>query len=125
MLVIFLLKLPQLHSSLGKFKLRLSHLQTLVHDAQNQETQKCYIINSEELNEKMLLTWGIPIETALLSSLTENGESTSIKVFDRGARVSTATDSLHTAFKFLSLEEINPDYFHFSNTSKYELLNRK
>ena len=95
----------------------------MVYEAQKQETQKCYIINSESMKEKLLLTWGVAIETSLLTSLASD-ETTTIKVIGKNEVISTSSDSIYTAFKFLPIEEFNSTYFQFSKTSKYEQLDK-
>lgn len=121
-LVIFIFKVPHFYDSLSKFKLRLGNLEVLVDDAKNRKLQKCYIFNSEEIDKSFLMTWGIPVETILLSTLKFNHEPISVKVFEETENISTSTDSLYTAFKFLSLSELNSQYFEFTKTSKYESL---
>ena len=120
--LIFLFKIPQLYNSLDKFQNRLTQLEHMVEVAQEKDLEKAYIYNSVELEGTFLMTWGIPIETTLLSCIKDEEELVSVKVLNKNQNISIATDSVYTAFKFLAIEDLNIDYFNFSKNTRYKPL---
>ncbi len=120
--LIYLLKIPHLSTSLEKFKMRLTHLEANVEEAKSQQIQKGILIDSDDLKEKFLVNWGVPIESTLLSSLNSKKAPTTIKIINSGSHYSTSTDSFYTAFEFVPISKLNSKYFEFSNETRYEVL---
>lgn len=121
-LLLFLFKIPSLQNSLLKFQKRLAHIHTLVDDAKNKKLEKSYILNTKEMNQSLFLTWGVPVETALYSSLLDKNTLLTVKTFDKNTRVSTSRDSIYTAFDLVPISELNLNYFEFSEEGRYEVL---
>lgn len=123
---IFLSKVPYLNTSLTKFQDRLSALETLVLKTKKQNVSKSYIntetYNSKDMEKELLMSWGLPVESLLLSSIDTKSPSSTIKKFDEKDKISVAKDSIYTAFKFVHIDELNPMYFKLDSDSKYEKL---
>ncbi len=120
--LIYVTKIPDLFHSYNKFDKRLSSLETIVNLSRSKNLQKSYINNNEELTNAFLITWGLPIESILLSSLDEKELTASIKSFKKDYNVSSSSDSIYTAFKFIPLSELNPRYFSIPNDKPYAIL---
>ncbi len=117
--LLFVTKIPQLSSAKTKFSERLNCLKTLTQNAHNSPSDKCYIINTINIEDDFLITWGIPIETILLSSITENTKTVTVKNVNSKVVVSMSTDSIHSAFELLHYKELDNRYFKFVENSNY------
>ncbi len=124
---IFLSKAPSLYTSSIKFQKRVDFLESIVADSQSQNKTKSYLKSDKylELNleSELLMTWGLPVESLLLSSMDSNTPTTTVKLFEKDKQVSIATDSVYTAFKFVHIDKLNSRYFILDKTSVYENLN--
>ena len=115
---IFLLQLPKMYTSLQKFQTRLDKLHTVVAKCQARSINKGIINDSPQLEEDFLMTWGLPIESLLLSTM-ESGQTVTTKPLNTEIKHTTAKDSIYTCFDFIPLSELDDRYFELSDEEGY------
>lgn len=120
--VIFSIKVIPLSKSLLKFNQRVHLLESLIDQSRLNGADKYYVIKSQNLESAFMLTWALPAESALLSSLNGEHKSIIIKPVKAAHYVTPDTDIIHTTFGILSVDDVNNNYFSFSNDTYYKRL---
>lgn len=116
---IFLSRLPCLNQALHKFQVRLELLETISRSAIAEDDYKLLVNVPEQIEENLLMTWGLPVETMLLTSLEGKQTMTTVKLVDEKFIPTLAKDSIYTAFKLLSVKDLNADYFTVDTNKPY------
>ena len=119
MLCLFISKLPGLMRSLDKFQYRLETLKEVYNKADSNETSKVLLEYDAELDQRLLMTWGLPVETLLYSTLKNKSQATSIKLVDKQFAQTASLDSVYTAFALLPSGRLNADYFVTDTSQAY------
>jgi len=120
--IIFGLQIPKLYQGLTKFQSRLVSLENLVDKAANAKISKGYVIEKSSLNDTFLMTWGLPIETLLLSSIETDKPATTIKPLKADRKVILTKDSVYTAFDLIPISDLDSDHFRLDAESSYQKL---
>jgi len=85
-----------------------------------QENDSKLLVNvPDKIEENLLMTWGLPVETMLLTTLNGKEPVTTVKLVNENFIPTQATDSIYTAFKLLPIEDFNAAYFKLDTTQPY------
>jgi len=121
--IIVLSKIVPFRSAITKFQNRLDTLEELTFLAKENKTSKSYLYKNSELTNALLMTWGVPIESILISVLKDElAPPVTIKIFDKKIAVLETKDSIYTAFKLSPVEELNAKYFQLDLREPYKPL---
>jgi len=99
----------------------------LAGNATHLSISKGYVLEPLD-QDKLLMTWGLPIETLLLTQIDDRYETTTIKNLNNVSQLTTSKDSIHTAFKLVESQELNRHflqnllYFRFTHRSHITLI---
>ena len=119
-IAVFMMQLPKMYRGYTKFTTRLNHLEKGVTLAAQNGIAKGYLTDSKDLEEKYLMTWGLPVESLLLSSLEQEVPTTTLKVFKSHTQITSARDSIYTAFDCIPISTLDTDYFDIGSQSSYQ-----
>lgn len=124
---IFGMRLYAITMAYSPFEIHLQELKNMVVQHQNnQETKIIYNNKNAPLDDKLMMSWGLPIETLLLSNLDHKKSSVTAilmseedyknrKIIDLGKHV------MIEPFGILAIEKINKNYFQIDTFSRYKL----
>jgi hypothetical protein len=127
LLAIFSFRLYAIAMAASPFEKHLHELNTVVSKHQNnQETKIVYTNRNAHLDDRLMMSWALPIETLLLSNLTnkkpsvtailmseEEYQNRKIKDIDK--------DIMIEPFEILKLEKINKNYFRIDTCTRYKI----
>jgi len=111
MVILFICQIPKLYQGYQKFSKRLDFIEMLNGNATHLSISKGYILEPVD-QDRLLMTWGLPIETLLLSQIDHRYETTTIKNISDPSQITTSPDSVHTAFELVKSQELNQKYFY-------------
>jgi hypothetical protein len=114
MTLLFICQVPKFYQGYDKFSKRLNFIEMLAGNATHLSISKGYVLEPLD-KDKLLMTWGLPIETLLLTQIDDRYETTTIKNLNNVSQLTTSKDSIHTAFKLVESQELNQDYFKIEN----------
>ncbi len=110
MVIIFICQVPKLYLGYQKFSKRLDFIEMLAGNANYLSINKGYVLEPLD-QDKLLMTWGLPLETLLLTQMEDSYKTLTIKNVSKVSQLTTSPDSIHTAFKLVEIQKLNPKYF--------------
>jgi hypothetical protein len=107
---------------------RIKYLNELLVSTKQKPNNKIIIDNSAIASDKIIISWGLSIETLLYSSLISPNESKTIFAVDLNTMnpdILNTDQFLYTSFwPILNITELNKTYFHVG-AGKYTLIDKK
>jgi len=110
-LAIFISRAPVFTDSLTKFQNRCEVLSELCEQGTIQQSSKLLIRTNPSLEQKLMLSWGLPVESLLWTALKGKMPNTSIKIVPDNFKKITSKDSIYTAFDLVPNNRLNSKYF--------------
>jgi hypothetical protein len=127
LLSVFSLRLYAIAIAASPFEKRLYELKSVVSKHQhNRETKIIYINRNEQLDNELMMSWALPIETLLISNLSDKKSSVtailmSEEEYHHRKIKDLAKDIMIEPFGILDLEKINKNYFQIDTFTRYKL----
>lgn len=124
MIIVFTIRLGFIAKSATLFKERIQFLETSLEKMRQQNVNKLIVVNeNSQIEDKLLLTWGLPYETLMLSAMKGDNPNRSMSYLTKEkineANSLQTKDALLTAFGPFSHQNLNSYYFHLDTTSSY------
>jgi len=126
--LVFLISLIRIYNHSNNYVNRLHKIKSIVRVLQKNNTPKVAIIKDSrnQLETDLLMDWGLPIETLMLSNFNTTGLSvTAVQVHqnDTNSRLNKVQANCFIGpFALLNVRELNKDYFRFDTTQKYKIV---
>lgn len=117
--LILVQKVWHFYGSEIKFSNRLDRLETIVTQMRTQKVDKAYQFKNAD-HDEMMVIWGVPVETMILSALESPENAVTYKIYDQVQPVSAAVDSVYTAFRLVPVSVLNKRYFGLANSTFYK-----
>ncbi len=127
LLGIFSIRLYAIAIAASPFEKHLQELKSVVSQHQNnQETKIVYTNRNALLDDRLMMSWALPIETLLLSNLTDKKPSVtailmSQEEYQHRKIKEIAKDVMIEPFGILKLEKINKKYFRIDTLTRYKV----
>jgi hypothetical protein len=123
LIMIFAVRLGYIFNAYSYFENRLDNLKVVVSYLQTKNCNKALIIeNSKKSNSYFIMSWGIPVESMMLSSLEGDTIMTTFKISDENKEMLQATDLFYSSFGTESIKALNNQYFRLDTTQKYQVI---
>lgn len=126
--LIFLVRAGYIYVLGAPFKERLALVTSITDLAITNKTHKMIIIREEEntvLQEKLIMSWGLPIETLFLSIIRGNKPPLSVAYFTKEQVKDLCPKNrsdFATIFHTLPVEKMNDKYFNTDTTESYMII---
>lgn len=118
LIIIFTFRLIVIFMNHKPYTERLEWISRKIGEEQEKEGGQLFVMqNSPEIEEKMIISWGISYESILLSALEGKEKSFCLLMLQRNGQYNEELAEkkyLLTNFKKIPFEEVNPQYFRFS-----------
>ncbi|MDI9318893.1 MAG: hypothetical protein QM530_00325 [Phycisphaerales bacterium] len=125
--LVFSISLIRIYNHSQNYVKRLHKIQSIVRILQKNNTPKVVIIKDSrnQLETDLLMDWGLPIETLMLSNFNKNDLSvTAVQVHqnDTSSRFNKVRPGYFIApFSVINTRGLNKDYFRFDTVQKYRI----
>lgn len=116
---ILLVRLIYIGLSFPIFNERLSTLQNHVDIVKSSGSHKVIIENTPELQQKYLMTWGLPVESLMLSALKDKDDPVTFKNIEKSAIKEISRVSFYSSFRIMDMNELNSYYFKLDSIQNY------
>jgi len=126
MITVFTIRLGFICNSANLFKERIQFLETTLDGMRQKKVTKLIVVNDHnQLEDKLLLTWGLPYETLMLSAMKRDTPNRTmsylLKEKINEANALQTKDALMTAFGPFNHQNINSYYFQLDTTTFYKV----
>ncbi|MEY4904869.1 MAG: hypothetical protein RLZZ292_2684 [Bacteroidota bacterium] len=121
--VSFFIRLSYICNSFSCFHERFNRLEQTVHRLQQNDTPKAIFTESlQDANHRFIMSWGLPVESLLLSSANAIQPTVTFKLVDGSFDKSKLTNNtFQSCFDVLPIEQLHKTYFRLDTVRSYKL----
>ncbi len=121
--VSFSIRLLYICNSFSYFHQRFNQLEQTVNRLQAKGTQKVIFVESlQDANHRFIMSWGLPVESLLLSSCTPTQPALTFKSVDGSFNTNTMTNNtFQSCFDVLPIAQLNKAYFYLDTVKNYSV----
>ncbi|MCO6460904.1 MAG: hypothetical protein J5I59_05835 [Saprospiraceae bacterium] len=126
--LIFTYRIFIIYEESNVFQRRLDKTQAILREMKTRNISKAIIPENANLQHEYLMTWGLPSESLILSSIRNDGDCRTFKIItqkDTVQALQTLRNSYLDCFKQVPASELNSRYFRIDTSSGYQLLQVK
>ena len=129
-LIIYAVRIGYIIHASETFADRLSFLEQVHHKMKKEKINKLIVSDEDPgLEDRLLLTWGLPYETILFSALNHDVPTKTMSYLKADViekyQATSERNCLISNFGPFCSQDINPDYFRLDTSSPYEIRNLK
>jgi len=122
--IFFGIRLVYIFCSFSYFDDRLQRLSRFVTVLQHKNIHKAVIVENQQQSENdFIMSWGLPIESMMLSELNGYPTQTTFKIISaQPENLLITKDSFYAPFEIKSTTVLNPRYFRLDSTQNYQII---
>ena len=119
--VSFSIRLLYICNSFSYFHQRFKLLEQTVKTLQEKENPKVIFIESlQDANQRFIMSWGLPVESLLLSSCSPVQATVTFKSVDGSFNKNTTNqNTFQSCFDIMPIKQLNITYFHLDTLKNY------
>lgn len=123
--LIFAVRINFIALSSTKFTERKDWIFSMVTEMEKEGINKGYVYSTPEIEQKLLMNWGVPVESMLASALKKDMPLKTFVVDTKEGierRIPPTNNSMISCFSSWKIQEINHFYFSVDTISDYKLI---
>lgn len=123
-IAIFAIRLAYIFNSYSYFHNRFVRLETITHTLQKQGISKALFIQNPAITDsQFIMSWGLPIESMMLSKAEGYTPQTTFKIVDENFKIEPLVDSFYSSFEKQPISFLDPKYFQL-DTTQYKVFKK-
>ena len=124
LICIFSIRIGYIVHSYSYFNERFLTLERHVQNLKNKNIYKALLINdSKNSTDQYIISWGLPIESLLLSKLNNDSIQTTFKIIENTPQDNGNKKTFHSSFKTIPIFNLNRAYFNLDSSQPYTIIN--
>lgn len=119
--LIFSIRLGFIFNSFNYFDERFQNLSNTLSYLETNEIPKALLIENKKIaEENFIMSWGLPVESILLSKMNGNKIQSTIKLVNENSLPPITKNDFYSSFYVESMQNLNSDYFILDTIQNYQ-----